>query len=459
MLNSNYGVLQNTLPFITHPFQGDSLYGYLIRLDCINRFPPGSILKLIKIHTTGTPSLNRPGLFLIGTIFSLKKLSGLVNLSTEAINELTLAPTFRRVFRTENINTHLAGYTKQFKLCPLCIQERYIPLVHSFANVNTCVSHGTILQDKCTCGNWIVLFKEEGAVYQCPYCNKPYKDLTIENNKNPKDVRKQMYLYNSYLTLLQGKSRFIPDNEDLKAVFERRLQYLSCKLGIEKGKFKKLFGYDASNMKNGHGPVNISLAKILEVLFEIGFSIDEFYNLQISDEYFKFEGPKISAIYKEHVCPNIYCGDYQKEGIGNIKNYGKKEYSKDKVFNEEYCTTCGTRFFGRNIIQSYDYNPGMRKYDVEKARQRIIIWQDSLVKICEEIILNMVPITLTGCFKKAGIPIGKTYFIKRLGLIDILETFAQEQKQYIYGHICDFDKNDFKYFMNRIYHKRKQPGK
>ena len=206
-------------------------------------------------------------------------------------------------------------------------------------------------------------------------------------------------------------------------------------------------------MKNGHGPVNISLSKILEVLFGIGLSVDEFYTLDISDDYFKFEESKITLPKSEHTCPNIYCENYQREGLRNVKYYGKKKYSKDTVSVEEYCSTCGTRFFGRNIVQSYDYNPGMRKCDVEKARQRITKWQDSLTKVCEEMIINMTPITLTGCFKKAGIPIGKTYFIKRLGLIDILETFAEKQKRYVYEHIRDFDNDDFQCFMNRIYHR------
>jgi hypothetical protein len=456
MLVYKNDLIRETLPFITHYLQGESLHGYLLRLDYINRFPSGTVINMIKTHTTGTPSLNRLGLFLIGTIFNLEKLSGLVNLDIEEINELILAPSLRRVFRTENVNTYLAGYSRHFKLCPLCIEECYIPLVHSFVNIDTCINHGVILQDKCACGNRLILFNEEGIAYHCPFCNKPFKYLPIEINVNLEDLKKQLYLHDAYIQLLYKKGHFIPEDEDLKTGFERRFQYLSYELGIEKGKFKKLFGYDASNMKNGHGPVNISLSRILEILFEIGYSVDDFYNLDVSDEYFKLEKPLSNTLYKEHVCPNIYCNDYQKEGLGNIKYYGKKKYSNYSVLVEEYCITCGTRFFGRNIIQSYDYNPGVRKHDIEKARKRIVIWQESLTKVCEEMILNMIPITLTGCFKKAGIPIGRTYFVKRLGLIDILESFAQKQKRYIYEHICDFEMNDYKNFLNRIYHKRKQ---
>ena len=454
---NDYFQMKDTFPFLLKPIAGESLFGFLLRLDSINRFPSGSVVRMIKKLSIGVPSVNRPGLFLIGTIFDLELLSKLTGIPINEIHQLTLIPALARIFRTTNIYPHLAGYSKEFKICPDCIKEQHIPLIHSFKNIDTCVIHKTKLYNKCLCGKRIMLFNPDIDPYSCPICNLDYRELPSVISNNGSVFNKQLFLYDSYQGLLEGKYKFIGDVEDLNKGFEGRLQYLSYSLGIEKGKFKQTFGYDASKMKNGHGPVNLSLSKILDILYGLDLTIEDFYNLKAPEKYFKIQDINNTNNIdqnKETICPNIFCRDYNKSGC--IKNYGRKKSSTGVYMLEQYCTTCGTKFFGNNIIQSYDYNPGMRYADIEKAQQRIDNWKHSLTAVCEELINNMIPITLTGTFKKAGIPIGKTYFVKRLGLIDILEDYAAKQRIVFAAKINEIGIDEYNHLINRIYKPKKK---
>ncbi len=221
--------------------------------------------------------------------------------------------------------------------------------------------------------------------------------------------------------------------------------------------FKKEYGYDAANMKNGHGPNNLSLSRILDILYKLGYTPQEFRDLKYSNKF-----KKIPFIHKNNsdtniqsTCPNIYCIHYNTKG-DNVALYGKKRLPSGKVITEEFCKTCGTRFFKDNIIQSYDYNPGLRQSDIEKARLRIPKWQEALSIVCIEIINKRKPITLTECFKKANIPIGKTYFIDRLGLIQILEKYAAIQKNDFKKWSQELDPPDAAEFLRRIYKRKRR---
>lgn len=397
---NDYLNFQSTLPFLTKPGLGESLFGFLLRLDSINRFPSGSVVRMIKKLSIGVPSVNRPGLFLIGTIFNLELLSTLSGISTNEILQLTLIPSLTQIFRTSNIYPHLAGYSNEFKICPDCIKEHRIPLIHSFKNVDTCVIHKAKLHNKCLCGKKVMLFNPEIEPYSCPNCYMDYRALPSVIENIDSDFHKQLFLSNSYKGLLEGKYKFIRNEEDLNKGFEGRLQYLSYRVGLEKGKFKHAFGYDASKMKNGHGLSNLSLSKILDILYELKLTIDDFHNLEVPEKYFKIQdfNNSITDVTPTNKCPNIFCIDYNKPDHENIRNYGRKKCSSGIHMLEQYCTSCGTRFLGNNIIQSYDYNPGMRYADIEKARQRIDNWKDSLTAVCEDLMDNMIPITLTGAF-------------------------------------------------------------
>lgn len=412
---------------------------------------------MIKKHATGKTSLNRPGLFLCGTIFDLHKLPRLVNLPIEYINNTTLVPTIKRLFRTDTIYPQLVGYSTNFKICPLCLKENKLPMIHVFNNITTCLEHNIKLLDKCICGHKIILFSPLSDTLCCPICNKPYEKLEYKAIcPESEEYSIQKFYVNSYKEIIYENINLVNDYEDLAEGFEARLQYMTECKNISTGEFKHKFGYDALNMKNGHGPINLSLAKILDILQGLGCTPQKFRDLHINDNYKKIlilHDNKNGCL--DSTCPNIYCLDYKILHKGNICFYGRKKFPNGEVKVEEFCKTCGTRFFGNDIIQSYDYNPGLRKSDIEKARARIIKWQFELTKACENFIKERIPITLTGSFKKADIPIGKTYFIDRLGLIAILEKYAQIQREDLVNWSQELDSIDLADFQRRIYKPRK----
>ena len=447
----------NTLPVITKPFPGESLYGFLLRLDIINMFSPGTVMDTVKKHTTGRLSLNKPGLFVVGTIFDFTKLSELANLPITEIEKLTLYPTLKRFFKSNEIYSELAGSYPNFKVCPICIKDYKLPLIHIFKNINTCFEHKVFLHDKCICGEKIRLFTSQTRPC-CPNCGTEYSSLPIRNFDSDENIFfKDEFYYNSYKSIIFDKIDLIHEDEVIASGLEKRLQYWAFKGRIPSREFKIRFGYDVTNIKNGHGMYNISLSKIIDVLYRMGVMPWEFRDMNIDKDCSRIidQTSYVNISEGEHVCPNIYCEYYGVQGKGNVKFYGRKKDRYGNKMIEEFCDACGTRFFGNNIIQSYDYNPGLRKIDIDKARERIITWQKSLIVACKEMIEKRIPITLTGCFKHAKIPIGKTYFIDRLGLISILEKYAQEQRNELKTWSHGLEIDDLEDFTNRIYRRRK----
>lgn len=456
--NPSDSLLNNTLPYITVPLKGESLYGYLLRLDIINNFSSGTILSYINKHNTGITTLNRPGLFLCGTIFDLHKLSMLTSIMHDKILDLTLVNTLKKVFDINSLYPELIGYTTHFKICPYCIKTSKLPLIHVFKNIDTCLEHDLMLLDTCSCGHRIVLFQQNNEYYKCPKCNTLYENLSTKNvKKNSSQYKKQLYLYSAYSSMIHQGINLIKNNEDRAKGFESRLQYISQSKNIKHGQFKDTFGYDASNLKNGLGLLNISLSKLLDMLYILGYSPKEFANIHLDTRTNKVvnAAPLININDEIHSCPNIYCEYFKKTDGENIKYYGKRTTKSGKVLVEEYCSSCATRFIGNNIIQSYDYNPGTRQYDIERAKERIRKWQNALRRVCEDRIVEKVPITLTGCFKKAKIPIGKTYFTKRLGLIDILIEYSDIQRSDLKNWASELNEKELIQFNKRIYAKKK----
>ncbi|SET61910.1 TniQ protein [Natronincola peptidivorans] len=455
-IKSNLNIWQNTLPRLAIPNDDESLYSYLLKLDSINNFSPGSILDIIKNHNTGRVSLNRPGLFTVATVLNLPKLCELINLGIDDMLKLTLIPVIKKIFRVDNIYPKLIGYSPFFKICPNCIAEKNLPLVHVFNNISICFKHNTLLHHKCLCGNQVKIFSIESDSYCCPYCCTPYATLPIvkADVKNA-TYKKQLFYNNIYNSLLHDNISLIHDHEDIKAGFENRLQYLANLNEIPTKQIKNMLGYEISLTKNGHGLSNLSISKIAEMLYFFNCTVREFRDLEFAYNAQKIQSVHFKAEEKSvWKCPNIYCKYYNQKDKGNVKHYGNKTLKSDEVITERYCKVCGTRFIGNDIIQSYDYNPGLRVYDIERARSRISIWQEKLKNTCNDMIKQRVPITLTGAFKTSGIPIGKSYFADRLGLIAILEEYAQKQKEDFKKWSHELIGNEASFFLRRIY-KRK----
>lgn len=450
---------QLNFPFVIVPFQHESIYGYTMRLDVLNAYPLGTTLKLINNHKTGRLLLNRPGLFITGNTFNIDKLSQVTNISIDELNSLTMTPALHRIYQTKKIYPNLISYSSSFKVCPSCITNNLHPLLFLLKDITYCQDHKVHLYDKCVCGKKILLFSANTKANCCPYCGVPYHSLkSISIDGNSQEMQIQEYYYNNYKDLIFNNINFVNDDEQLSSGFEKRLLYLIYKNRIAHSDFKNLFGYSINNAKNGHGLLNLSISAIIHALFRLNISVIEFRDLHTDAKLNKITNVDHSTNEKNSVrtCPNIYCSDFNLISRDNIKHYGKRTLNSGVVKIEEFCKTCGTRFIGNNIIQSYDYNPGLRHYDIERARSRIIIWQQNLMKVCEEMIQCRIPITLTGCFKKARIPIGKTYFIDRLGLINIIEEYAQKQTEDSSRWIHELSEKDAASFLRRIYKRKKK---
>ncbi|MGE5328880.1 MAG: TniQ family protein [Deltaproteobacteria bacterium] len=446
----------NTLPNVLKPTKGESLHGFLLRLDAANNFNAGCVLNMVKKHETGQTSFNRPGLFILGSSFDLNLLAKLVNVDYECIVNLTFAPVLTRIFRTEKVYPSLLGYSSSFKICPQCILEKNIPLLFSLSKIKLCPTHNLMLIERCICGNTIQLFSAANLPYYCPICNIPLDYLqSIWVDKKSSIYAKQKYLYNAYSSMIYSNIDLVHKNEELAQGLENRFQSISYKQGIYRKKFSCEFGQEAYKMYNGHGISNLSLTKIVDILHGLNYTPKQFRDIKVPVNSNRivndFNEQEVQG--NNQGCPNIYCKDFNLNT--NVRFLGKKKQYSGEVLIEQYCQTCGTRFIGNNIVQSYDHNPGLRQYDIELARARIEKWQNDLISTCKEMINKRIPITLTGCFKIAGIPIGKAYFTDRLGLITILEEYAEKQREDFKEWQDELQPNESNSFLRRIYKRRK----
>ena len=243
--NENY-LFHTSLPCIIKPFEGESLFGYLLRLDIANNFSLGSVLRSISLHSTGRGSLNRPGLFICGTIIDLYTLSELTNIDFNRLLDLTYIKLLRKVFDINQPYPELLGYSSAFKICPLCAKNYHFPLIHSIKNIEICSTHNVYLIDRCICGNKILLFNQHSKSLKCPICNIPYQILSTSEVEPGSDyLRRQAFLYDAYYSLMCEDIAFINTVETSEKGFENRLQHNALQLGIDNKQFGERFGYEA----------------------------------------------------------------------------------------------------------------------------------------------------------------------------------------------------------------------
>lgn len=239
----NDSVLANywneTLPFIVKPFEGESLLGYLLRLDYINGFFPGKLLKeLLTVKDINDKSrmkyLNWEEVFNSGAFckildlcIDIHLLSQRVNIPEKDIRKLTLYDAQQRLSYFVDGQRKSLVYYSELKICPICIRKWVIPKYFLVNGTSTCLTHGVKLIKHCICGKKINLFHNPWNSLVCKnkVCKKPYS-LQIKKNSAFHENLNYESIINTYIYDENSYIINIDEKEKSSEVLMQRLKYL-----------------------------------------------------------------------------------------------------------------------------------------------------------------------------------------------------------------------------------------
>lgn len=225
--NLNNESWSNTLPTIDYPFAGESLIGYLLRLDYINGFSPGIVLRMCLIKGHKVNITKERNVELIEELIDIKKLSVITNTPEQVIKSMMISQIRKRIYRFNNYRTkELLHYTR-IRICPICIQEWKIPIFNILPHIHTCLIHGTQLINQCWCGKNINLIEGKGKL-SCHNiaCQKNYIDLVEKIDRGYSYYNDQRYYYDIYEDYIIHGISVVNQEENVIRGFIKRINYL-----------------------------------------------------------------------------------------------------------------------------------------------------------------------------------------------------------------------------------------
>jgi len=188
-------VFRNSLPIIDYPFKGESLIGYTLRLDFINGFSPGTLLKKY-LYFSNASVFDRTDIVEYAEYnFDYEKFSSIVNIPRIA-EEISMKFIVESKYEFEDLLINNFFYRTELKLCPICIREWRLPMNFLVKEIDTCVIHKTKLIKHCTCGERITIWSIRKGLY-CIHteCNKPLYELiniVEDNNTKTRNIHEQL---------------------------------------------------------------------------------------------------------------------------------------------------------------------------------------------------------------------------------------------------------------------------
>lgn len=376
--------LEPPLPHILAPLPDESLLGYLFRLDRTNAWEPGTVATLLCTHRTGWKHASA-AMWASGTIFDLRRLANLVDLPYEVVAGLTYLPDIRAASRDPELAVHALGDSGQLQFCPACLSSTgTIPRPCLLPLMLVCPVHRVRLVRHC--GGHAPLLPAVDLIAGRITCEECGADLASISGEPPSEelLAHQLDVWRAWSFLLGWRGDDIR-GRGYRTIRSRTRNYPLRNLG-ETASFERL--------------VTVFLA------------------LQIE--------PDMVAELEDRPrppCPNAACPDHVPPSAGDPLLRGRPV--------ERHCPTCGCRFIGRRILLSFDADHGAEQpspRSVDRAQRRLARWREDLAEACRQDILAGRRITVTGTFRRAGVPANANLRASRLGLVDLVRDAARRQR-------------------------------
>lgn len=272
-----------TLPNLALPSVGESLIGFVLRLDYINGLFPGTILK------NALPKEKVALLRMLDDIEEIEAhintiyIASLVNTQKENIEKTKISYWREKNFgKSDEFSKEILGFD-QIKICPICIRKWRIPLIFLIKGMNTCLIHGVKLLQNCICERRIDLFfKEDPLVCARKSCNKSYTtNDAIQYKEVIKTQGYEQSIVNSLITgtfLQLGKGIINPECLSSKIQFITRMKNEARKYISEYFNFKITF-FDYDYPYGGSIDDKIDIISLIRRLDRINITFYEFLEL------------------------------------------------------------------------------------------------------------------------------------------------------------------------------------
>jgi hypothetical protein len=368
--------MRQTLPSILTPLPGESLLGFLVRLDRVNGFDEGAVAHHLRRNTGAYSAIT----FASGSAFDLDLLAALTANGTDVLRDLTFLPDLGRLYGTASPSIKLLGRVR-LAVCSPCwagpmphLKEQLLP------NINGCSTHRVALRTACECG--APLSAAVGSLGACRVCGRLWAELPAEGLTGAALTQYEL-LIGAYRRILA------PDRDPGASSAELRS------------------ARDANRAAGGQVvPVwlsSVSIERLAGLYLALGADDDLITSLREPDL---------------RPCPNAACPNFDLAGASAITV-------------ERHCRVCGTRFKGARILSTFDIGHGQKTpsaTQVRRARRRLGRWRRQLRAICADLLRDGQPITVERAFPLAEVPKNANLRAPRLGLTAIVRA-AEARRQ------------------------------
>lgn len=163
-----------TFPCLVTPHPEEAFVSLLLRCDEANGWASGTTYTHVRDGVSRHVYL--PDL-VVPSMLPVETLAGRLGLPTSTIAATTYLFSLMRLFE---IATPLPGdlcSSFQFRLCPLCMNERHILRYHFLLGITTCLQHRLLLLSLCTCGATLRPFASRTSPFTCSVCTQDWREL------------------------------------------------------------------------------------------------------------------------------------------------------------------------------------------------------------------------------------------------------------------------------------------
>ena len=379
----------DVLPIRLHPYEGECLSGYLLRLAAANGisdfrafvqslFPAWHSRRQVHVFRWEYP------------VDSWGALPLRTQLSVERLTRMTLLPWVAK-FRTPSIRTGIRQLSPgqilrdlvhpTLQVCPLCLQDEksYRRLLWRLQMVVACLKHGCQLQGVChCCGQLLPVVESYQQHLRCGHCGADLRQLPIAPAPDEvlaREARQQpdwQFLLNPAVSLA---SDFAEETKlDIASQVGLKLRYLRQQRGDSIVQFAHRSGIEAGMISSAEGGRRTSLVTYLDYLGSMPCTWRELAAITIPAEYLaSSRQPRHLSL---RLCPNSACDHHTTPSPKVILARDQPDLNLARF----RCQTCGrqfTRAYTGELVTKPRVPEGeTRKYvlikpkaEVERAKQ------------------------------------------------------------------------------------------
>lgn len=334
--------------------QGECLSSYLQRVSNSNFITPHYLWRHVLKSNTHYPQSSISRLIDVTpySTIDLSILSSLLLTSQDALEGLTFMQVFRKLsvditdINHSRILSNLIDFNRNF--CPACFSENsYFKLIWQVTEIKHCERHELELNTKCNnCNSFIPILPNLADIRKCPACGF---DLCKSTRTQYVSSSKEQRIYDDWHFILNQKTSPLHPNDNISNVQNMALQILFLiepyknDLTLDEKTTMSSIIQIARSTKSSL--TFIHLGSILYFLRKCSIPIQNFFNMNLPQEYIEsILNPKTRLI-DNHCCQAPWCKQYLKNGSLKRSPTSLKLHKSGRTLKYYmYCESCATEY-------------------------------------------------------------------------------------------------------------------